>query len=804
MTTPKSTACRWSAIVLSLAGVLAAGHGARAAPPPAGTAGTARDQELYLEITLNTVPTGKLAQIFLRQNAFYADAQTLREQGLRIAPEAQGLIALKELPGLELSYDLAAQRLALTVPIELLDRPVEHIGVVPGARAVVDPLTRAPGLIVNYDLYGQQHGDSKSLSAYSELRLFGAGPGVYSSSMVTRADKTLEGERHANLRLDSYWQRDFPDQALSLTVGDSLTGALSWSRSTRMGGLRLARNFALQPYRVTTPLALFAGSAVLPSTVDLFVNGIRQSSQPVQPGQFELSAVPSMSGSGLAQVMVTDINGQRRVMDIDLYGAPQLLESGLADWSLDFGAMRRDYGIKSFSYGQAIGSASGRYGLSERTTVEGHAEAGDGVRQLGAGAVWLVGRQAGLASASLAASRRSGHGQELAEGEANGLRRSFGYQWSNPRLSLSLNTRRSDAGFRDVGQADGLDARGSDSVFLGLNARHWGQFGLSLVRQLSFSETPQRYVALNWAMQLPGNSSLSLSLSRHLGDARGGVVYLALSMPLDRNLSVGASIQSGGGRRQQSLDASRSPDFDSGGWGWRLQTSHSDATDAQAEVSRLGRYGELTAGLSRYGATGGASSSQAAYVSAGGGLVFMQGGVFASRRINEAFALVSTDGVPGVPVKLENRLIGETDASGMLFVTQLNAYQKNLLSIDTLGLPAEMRVSREMLEAVPETRSGMLASFGMRRVLAVQLSLRDRDGRWLAPGSPVRLDSGTPGAAGDDAALAMVGYDGQVYLEDPPPGAQFLANGDAGSCRFSLPAPLPGRGVSQLGTLTCQ
>ena len=61
--------------------------------------------------------------------------------------------------------------------------------------------------------------------------------------------------RHSNVRLDTSWQLDLPDPMLSLTVGDTLTGALSWSRATRIGGVRLSRNFSLQPYRITAPLA---------------------------------------------------------------------------------------------------------------------------------------------------------------------------------------------------------------------------------------------------------------------------------------------------------------------------------------------------------------------------------------------------------------------------------------------------------------------------------------------------------------------------------------------------------------------
>jgi hypothetical protein len=47
-----------------------------------------------------------------------------------------------------------------------------------------------------------------------------------------------------------------------------------------------------------------------------------------------------------------------------------------------------------------------------------------------------------------------------------------------------------------------------------------------------------------------------------------------------------------------------------------------------------------------------------------GALVLMDGGVHAARQVGAGFALVSTDGVGGVPVLQENQVIGKTSGSG--------------------------------------------------------------------------------------------------------------------------------------------
>lgn len=828
MLTRKSRICRWPKTAPSLLVLLmlpAVGGQVLAQTPPAAAAlappaevnsppATDEDQELYLEVMLNRVPAARLARFVVRGKTLSASAETLRELGLEWpgSDTASGLVALDALPGLVVAYDSAAQRLTLTAPLELLGGPVTRLGPAADALVLPDPASRVPGLVVNYELFAQQSTGQRSVSALTETRLFGVGQGVWTQTLLSRADSLGGAASHyANIRLDTSWQRDFPDQALTLSAGDLVTGALSWSRATRIGGVRLSRNFALQPYRLTTPLASFQGSALLPSTVELFVNGLKQSTQTVQPGQFELSGVPSLGGAGQAQMVVTDITGQSRVVSFDLYGAPQLLGEGLSDWSLDLGRIRRNYGLKSFDYSGQIASASGRYGWSPDTTLEAHAEAGSGAVQAGVGGLWLLGAQAGLLSASVAGSRQNT--DDLPAGSpASGTQASLGYQWNSRRLTVSLNSQRRDAGFRDVASQPGeVTSRGSDSTYLGVSAGR-GQLGFSFVRQLYFGDKPLRFAGLSWSYPLPGNATLALNVNRNLDDSRGNSLYVSWTLPLDDRLMVSGTARSAGDARNLTLDAVKSPPGDAGGWGWRVQTSQNSGgsgnstgsgTGAQGQVSQLGRFGQWTAGISQSVGQNGRS----VYGSASGGLVLMQGQVRATRRVDDAFALVSSSGVPDVPVRLENRVIGKTDGQGLLFVTQLNAYQINRLSIDTLNLPPDMRINRPALDAVPEGRSGMLAHFGLRRILAVQLALQSAQREWLEAGSQVWLEPADKPSAQTRAAVkadTVVGYDGQVYLEDPPPRAVLRVQTSTGSCRAVLPTIDGPDGLRDLGVLTCQ
>lgn len=812
MTTSKNRACRSTPLAASVAAmVLAAGAPAAAAAtgglslvqdaarPPATDAAAvmdAGDQELYLEVSINQSPTGRLARFVLRGGRLHASAASLRELGLRWPGDAdtEGLVALDALPGMQVQYDAATQRIALRVPVEMLDRPVARIGFSQPDRPRVDPAARAPGVILNYDLYGQRARDYGSASAFTDLRLFGFGAGVWNNTMNSRlnsGDARAAGH-HDHVRLDSWWQLDLPDSMRTLIVGDAITGALDWTRATRIGGVRFSRNFALQPYRITTPLASFAGEAVLPSTVDLYIDGLRQSSQQVAPGRFELDSVPALNGMGQAQLVITDINGQSRVVGFTMYGTPELLQAGLSDWSLDLGVLRRDYGLRSARYGgDPMFAATGRRGLGDAFTVEAHVEASDAVQMAGAGGVALLGRRGGIVSASLAGSRHQGR---------DGLQHGLGYQWSNRAFNLSLTTLRRSDDFRDVASVeDAPMPRRTDQAFAGVSTG-LGQLGMSYVAQ----ELPQfgrsRFASLNWSRMLPRNAMLSLSVNRDLENDTGHSAYLYLSLPLDRHTSVAATARHSDAARGLSLEANRAVPGDLGGWGWRAQASLGDNRNAQAQVTRLGRYGQWSAGIDHYRGDDGAPSATLGYASANGGLVWMQGRSFAMRRVDEAFALVDTSGVAGVPVKLENRPIGRTDAHGHLLINQLNAWQVNQLSIDPMQLPADMEVDATRRDAVPEGRTGLLARFPMRRTLAVQLALRGGDGQWLPAGS--RVDVESPGAPAQ--TQTVIGHDGMVYLQNPAPGTRLRVHGAQLDCGVALPE-LPAReGRVDLGELTCR
>ncbi|WP_353087366.1 fimbria/pilus outer membrane usher protein [Stenotrophomonas sp.] len=747
-------------------------------PPP--TPLTAA-QTLYLEVTLNQTPRGLLPFTEV-QGRLMASGATLRQLGFSARGEEP--VALEHLTGVVVRYDAALQTLALDVPLEQLSLPTTRL-----ERAVdtAPAAAASPGVVLNYDVYGSHNEGGGNLALTNELRLFGLGEGVLESRSLLRtyqdpADRQWRGE---SVRLDTAWRLDFPASAVSLTVGDFYSGFVDWSRPVRMGGLQIGRNYGLQPYRVLTPTPTFLGEAVVPSNVELYVDGLRQYNGEVPIGPFQLAAQPGINGTGNAQVVITDAFGRMQTLDFAFYGTQQLLAKGLSDWSAGVGRMRKDYGLRSFAYETpVIGSATWRHGASDRFTAEAHVEGGGGVINGGAGGWWLLGG-AGVVNAAYAHSRFEG---------LQGGQYAVSYSWNNRRFNINLLTRRTHGAYRDLGALqDTLPPDISEQATLGINLQRAGSLSASYLRLRYPDGEDNRYASLFWSRSFGDRWSAYLSFNQNLADSDDRSVYLSVSAALGRNRQSSLSAQRNGERLTYVADLSQPVpgDGSQGGYGWRVQArGGDDGAGGLAELGWLNRVGRYSMGYARQG------DLDYGYASASGSVVWMGGHVFAAREVPDAFAVVSTDGYAGIPVRLENRLIGSTDQNGLLLVTPLLSWQRNRLSIDTLDLPADMRADRVDTWVTPRQGAGLGVDFGLRRTQAMRVILHDSDGVALPVGSSVRLPGGE---------AATVGYDGETYLEDVVTPAQLQVDLPDGHCSVRLAPPVTATspGMPRIGPLRC-
>ncbi|WP_252406844.1 fimbria/pilus outer membrane usher protein [Acinetobacter terrae] len=749
------------------------------------------DLDLYLDVTLNGASAG-LSHFNYREGQLWANASTLQELGFILPPGISDPVQLHSLTGIKINYDPRRQTVSIIAPLSMLNLATTVLNTNSSKRP--QP-TASPGILLNYNLYGTQaEHNATSLSAYTELRAFNA-LGVLSSTALTTENRLTDNTGNGNdwqgrtVRLDTSWSTSFTDRMITVRAGDMLTSALSWTRSTRLGGLQIGTNFDLQPYRTTTPLPSFFGSATLPSAVDLYVNGLKQYSGEVPAGPFEINTAPSFSGAGTAQLVLTDALGQNTTLNFSLYDAHRLLQSGLADWSVELGVVRENYGITSFDYGNDI-AASGtwRYGVNNHFSAEAHAEVTNGLSNAGVGGTWLLGSAGGIVFASLAGSENQGQ---------NGTQYSANYSWNNNRFNIGLNTLGTHGDYRDVATQYGTaPANRSEQISTGYSTQSLGNFGLSYNKVAYSQQETTQFASVYWAKSVGQRLSLNFNYNQDLNNSANNSASLGASLSLDRNIYVSSSVQHTDDRNEFVVDVSQSVPS-AGGLGWRAQAQHSTGNDDSnaglAELNYLGRYGQVQAGISSN------DGNYFSYASGTGSLVMMGGGIFTARQINSGFAVVSTEGIGNVPVLLQNNNIGTTNSHGRLLVTSLNAYQDNKISIDPMNLPADLRIDKVSLEATPTDRSGILVNFGITPARSASLILKDSNDQPIEIGSQVRLLSKK------EASTAIVGFDGEVYLDTLDKHNVLEVTTPSGDvCKIGFDYQKQSDGIPLIGPLICQ
>ncbi|MGO2386136.1 MAG: fimbria/pilus outer membrane usher protein [Psychrobacter sp.] len=708
--------------------------------------------DLYLDVTLNGASAG-LTHFYYRDDQLWASPNILQKLGFFVPVDNAKAISLNSLPDLKIDYDARQQTVSFIAPLDMLNLNTTVRSTLTNKQAQA---TSSSGMLLNYNIYGTQTQDSsKNLSAYTELRAFN-NLGVLNSTALTTANSGT-GNNNAwdrrSVRLDTSWSQSFPDKLITVRAGDILTSALSWTRSTRLGGLQIGTNFSLQPYKSTTPLPSFFGTATLPSAVELYVNGLKQYNGDVPAGPFELNTAPNFSGAGTAQLIVTDALGQSTTLNFSLYDTHRLLQPGLSDWSLELGTVRKSYGIHSFDYSSNV-AASGtwRYGVNDRFTAEAHAEVTNSLNNGGIAGTWLLGKSGGILFASLAGSESQ---------DQKGMQYSANYSWNNSRFNLGLSTLGAYGNYRDVGtQYGSAPASRSEQISTGYSTESMGRFGISY-NQVSQSERGRaQFASAYWSKSFGRELSLNANYNHDINSADNNSFYVSASLSLDRNISLSNSVQHTDKNTVFSSDVSRTaPNI--GGIGWRAQARHSlegstdrkDNTGGLAELNYLGRYGQARAGISSN------NGDYASYASATGAVVALGGGLFAARQINNGFAVVSTNGIADIPVSLQNSPIGRTNSKGLLLVTPLNAYQENKIAIDPMQLSADLRIDKVDINATPTELAGILVDFNITPVHSASVILVDSNDQPLPLSSQVRQLSN------EELAATVVGFDGEVYLD---------------------------------------
>lgn len=760
----------------------------------------ASDRTLVLEVVLNGRSTGRVAEFVERDGALYARPSDLRLLGLVVPPDAgDAPVPLLAVSGLLVRIDEPGQRLIMTAG----DAALQPTEVRNGTEASLAPLTVAQfGAVLNYDILGTLVDGRVDGGAVVDLRVFGP-YGVFQSTGL--ASFTPYPDRKGFVRLDTTYTFSQPGEMRRWRAGDVVSGALGWSRAVRLGGVQVSSDFDLRPDLITYPLPTISASAAVPSTVNILIDGVRQFSQQVQSGPFVVRTLPVVTGAGEVAVAVEDAIGRQTLLTLPFYASATMLKPGLASYSAELGAVRRDYGLNTDRYSGWAANAAVRYGLTDSLTIEAQGQATEGLTLAGVGAAWRV-RTLGVVNASVSASRGWAGLPVASGGSAGGGSVSIGFQRRARGFNISLSASLASRGYRDLAAVNGDPAPHSTlRASFGRQLGSYGSLGVAYVSQRSRPATygpsrdgvqhqvhdgvPTELVTVGYSVPVAGRFTLRASGFKDLGRPGAYGLGIGVSMTFGGSTyaSAGSAIDSG--RSSAFVSASR-PAFAPGDFGYQAQATAGAETRLTATGVYLGRHGQVTAGVDR------SDDGLAVRAGARGALVRMGGGWFVSDQIHDSFAVVRTGDVADVPVLYENRPAGVTNARGLLLVPTLLSYQNNRVAVDATGLPPDVEVGQTYRMIRPPDRSGVVVDFRVVTVSAAVVTLVDDQAVPIPIGSVARLEG---------APDRPVGYDGQAYVTGLGAANRLvvtLPDGDACVALFDYERI---RGdIPQIGPVTCR
>jgi outer membrane usher protein len=691
---------------------------------------------------------------------------------------------LYALPGYRARFDFSTQSLQLEFAPEAFIST--QMKTAPAKSLVLSPVS--PALFLNYDLShtvtsGAAVASSHNTGVLTELGV-AMGMGTLISSQLGRnlgsTDPNLPSEWR---RLETTWTQDFRDQKLTVRLGDTSTRASLWGRNLFFGGLQLGTNFGLTPGFLSQPLPTLSGSASSPGTVELYVNNALRQVSNVPAGPFTVENFTQITGAGEARVVVRDVLGRETVIVSPFFTSNQLLEKGLSDWSLNMGRERYNLGILSADYRDAFASGLYRQGVTKGLTLEGRAEWSKQLQTAGLGINTQLPFLA-LGQAALAFS------QDAAD--VRGTKVLLGMDRQDLNNGFNVRLVQATRDYRELGFSPTELPYRSEQA---LNFRHTfddkASVGWSVARLVSQDQGTNKVMTASYAMRVAERGTLIFSGTRATGNQSGYTVGFSLVLPLDRQRVTTASL-SKTRLGWEGYAATTQPIGQEAGLGWRLLAGHRVSEDyAEAGLYYQTGQGYLGADLSGFGPT------QTLRLNAQGAGVYMEGQVFAARRLQDSFALVHVPGYAHVGVGFQGESITKTNGEGYAMLPRLTAYQTNTIRLNANDLPMSAELDSIESTAVPAWRSGVAVKFPVRSGRAALVKVVMADGAPAPAGAVAQMEG--------DGKEFFVARRGEIFLTGLQQRHTLTLKWESKSCQLVLDLPqVAGDEILRLGPVVCQ
>lgn len=612
--------------------------------------------------------------------------------------------------------------------------------------------------------------------------------------VVMEAGATYDGnsDRSEWRREELLFTFDDPPRAVRYQLGDIRSSTDGFQSALELGGLRIAREFRLQPYVDFRPSEQRDFELLRPSRVGVLVNGVLVREFFLQPGRYNLQDIPAVAeATNNVRLRIVDDLGEVRFIDFALFTDLELLAVGEHEFSYSLGT-RRWSTTQGYRYdaGRPVFAAFHHYGLQQDLTMGGNLQLSEQHHMIGVRGVWAS--PVGSFVLDTAYSRNRG----AAPSEGHAWRLSYG--WTEVpggplRRAVDLNVGYTSRYFAPLGDGE-VENTTAGSILLRYG-QHLGpltrlQLGASY-RSARDDRADGRTLSAFLHRRI-GRANLSLGLQhdRREGEEENSV-NLSLQIPLGGG-ALGAYYDSGD--RSTTLSYTR---FDGTGIG---STGVNGGITLGPEDDSLS--GALTYAGNRYTAgidhradrSDGATRDARTTLQLGTALVYADGTAALARPVSDSFAIVvphpalaevdlAADPIRR-PMGTEVTYNAVGDLLGPPVVSDLRSYLYRSFTVEAPNAPTGISASNEMVNLHPSYRSGYRVQIGSGNNVSIT-------GRLLAPnGDPVALGVGDVIGPNGATTKFFTNRGGRFYIERLAGGESYLlqlGGEQAGEVQVTLP-----------------
>jgi outer membrane usher protein len=351
------------------------------------------------------------------------------------------------------------------------------------------------------------------------------------------------------------------------------------------------------------------------------------------------------------------------------------------------------------------------------------------------------------------------------------------------------------ANYRRIGQVDQNPTyRKQSLVSYTYSTDKYGYLGLAYANTIGWTTSdPITSYTANYTMSLGQRNTITFTATHVTSPTSANAIGVSVVIPLDNRTTIAGSTttRSGGAGTDGYVGANQSLGVESGA-AWRaLAGRRSGQNYGEGGVYYQGSHGLVTLDAS------GSDIQQTARLGAVGGLVVADGRAFASRRVQDSFAVVEVPGYSDIGVGYQSAIISRTDSSGAALVPGLMPYRQNSIRLDPNELPISAELDTIEMVAVPPARSGVLVKFPVRSGRGALITIVLEDGQPAPAGAPLEL-------VGDTKEF-FVARRGEAFVTGLQPKNTLRLKWNDQTCTMNveLPKETQGEDILRVGPVTC-